>query len=209
MRIETDAEPSGLRHGQQVPFALHKIGGRHPDGTPISLGPWTFECPQVREVVESYLEGAVLNACAGKTKLRHSGEIHRNDLDESRDADTHHDVTELDECLTTGYFDVVVFDPPFDSDQADEHYGGNTVGRGPSGGIWKARDALAQLTAPGGRVLSVGWNSVGLQHLDAFEREAVHLFQRVQKPDVILTVDRRVQRTICVKGRSQSGGDER
>lgn len=195
----TDVRMSGnaaLRQGQQVPFALHTIGGRHPDGTPISLGPWTFECPQVRDVVESYLRGRVLNACAGKTQLRHDGEVHRNDLDDRREADTHHDVTTLDDNLPTGYFETVVFDPPFDPEQADEHYAGHKVGRGPSGGIWQARDALATLTSPDGLVLSIGWNSVGLQHKDAFEREAVHLFQRVQKPDVILTVDRRVQRTI-------------
>jgi hypothetical protein len=190
----------GLRHGRQYPFALHTIGGKHPDGTPIALGPWTFEAPQVRRVVESLLSGRVLNACAGRTKLTHDGEVHRNDLDVDRDADTHHDVRTLDEHLKAESFDTVVFDPPFDSDQADEHYGGNTVGRGPSGGIWKARDALAELTAPGGRVLSVGWNSVGLQANDDFERESVHLFQRVQKPDVVLVVDRKTQHRLVTDG---------
>jgi len=183
---------AALRLGQQVPTAYHSIGGRHPDGSPIAIGPWTFECPQVRRVVESYLTGDVLNACAGKTKLSHES-VHRNDFDDRRDADTHHDVTVLDEHLDVEAFDVVVFDPPFDSDQADEHYGGRTVGRGPSGGIWSARDALAKVTAAGGLVLSVGWNSVGLKHKDGFEREAVHVFQREQKPDVFLTVDRKTQ----------------
>ena len=183
---------AALQHGQQHPFALHTIGGKHPDGTPIALGAWTFEAPQVRRVVESYLRGRVLNACAGKTHLSHD-DVHRNDLDERRDADTHHDVCSLDEYLPAESFDVVVFDPPFDGEQAAEHYDGNTVGRGPSGGIWEARDALAALTAPGGCVLSVGWNSVGLQSHRAFAREAVHLFQRVQKPDVVLVVDRKQQ----------------
>lgn len=179
-----------LRHGDQFPFALHEIGGKHPDGTPVALGPWTFNAPQVRRVVESYLQGRVLNACAGRTELRHD-DVHRNDIDERRVADTHHDVRDLDDHLPAESFDVVVFDPPFDSEQAEEHYDGNTVGRGPSGGIWEARDALARLTAGGGCVLSVGWNSVGLQHKDGFHREAVHLFQRIQKPDVVLVVDRK------------------
>ena len=195
---------SALQHGQQHPFALHTIGGKHPDGTPIALGPWTFETPQVRRVVESYLTGSVLNACAGKTHLSHD-DIHRNDLDDCRDADTHFDVCTLDESLPVESFDVVVFDPPFDSDQAAEHYDGNTVGRGPSGGLWAARDALANLTAPGGRVLSVGWNSVGLQHKDDFEREAIHLFQRVQKPDVVLVVDRKTQTRLVTDGGERQG----
>jgi len=194
--VEDGTEHSALRHGEQLPFALHTIGGKHPDGTPISLGPWTFECPQVRRVVESYLEGTVLNACAGKTKLNHDGEMHRNDLDERRDVDTHFDVTQLDEQLPARSFDTIVFDPPFDPEQASEHYDENKVGRGPSGGIWQARNALAALCAVGGRVVSIGWNSVGLQHKDDFERESVHLFQRVQKPDVILVVDRKIQQTL-------------
>lgn len=190
---------AALRLGQQVPTAYHTIGGRHPDGSPIAIGPWTFQTPQVRRVVEEYLDGRVLNACAGKTKLTHD-DVHRNDLDDRRDAETHFDVTELDEHLRSESFDVVVFDPPFDSDQAEEHYQGRTVGRGPSGGIWSARDALARLTAPGGLVLSVGWNSVGLKHKDGFDRQAVHVFQREQKPDVFLTVDRKAQTTLVTDG---------
>ncbi|GGL33964.1 hypothetical protein GCM10009037_16980 [Halarchaeum grantii] len=191
----TSPQHPALRHGTTVPTAYHTIGGRHSDGTPISLGPWTFETPQVRDVVEAYLDGDVLNACAGRTRLSHPS-VHRNDLDERRHADTHHDVRDLDDYLPPESFDVVVFDPPFDADQAAEHYDGRTVGRGPSGGIWTARKALARLTRPGGRVLSVGWNSVGLSHRDGFEREAVHLFQRPQKPDVFLTVDYRGQTTL-------------
>ena len=49
-------EHLALRHGEQLPFALHTIGGKHPDGTPISLGPWTFECPQVRRVVDRKIQ---------------------------------------------------------------------------------------------------------------------------------------------------------
>jgi len=115
---------------------------------------------------ESYFEDTVLKACAGKTKPDHDGEVHRNDLDEWRDADTHFDVTRLNEQLPARSFDTVVFDPPFDPEQASEHYDGKKVGRGPSGGIWQARDALAALCAVGGRVVSIGWNSVGLQHKD-------------------------------------------
>lgn len=190
---------SAMAEGDHVPAALHDIGGRHPDGKPITIGPWTFETPQVRAVVEAYCAPGdrVLNACAGKTRLDHDGHIHRNDVDERRPADTHHDVRNLDHKLAGESFDIVVFDPPWDSEQATEHYGGHRVGRGPSGGIWEARKALAALTAPGGLVLSLGFDTAGLRNLDGFERVAMHAFQRVQKPvDAILVVDWKRQRDI-------------
>jgi hypothetical protein len=192
------------RIGEQIPTSIHSIGGRKKDGRSNYIGAWTFECPQVRKVVEHYLHGSVLNACAGKTSLNYpETRIHRNDIDESRDADTHADVRTLDTVLTER-FDTVVFDPPFDQEQAEEHYNGNNVGRGPSGGIWEARDALAELTTPGGVVLSIGWNSVGLSYKDTFQKEHIHLFQRICKPDVFLTVDRKIQRELF----DESDGEE-
>jgi hypothetical protein len=56
---------------------------------------WTFQSTKIRRWVESRLQGRVLNACAGKTKLANDHEIVRNDLDESRDADLHVDVCEI------------------------------------------------------------------------------------------------------------------
>lgn len=188
-----------LAHGDLVPTAIHDVGGRHPDGTPITIGPWTFETPQVRDVVEGYLRpgGRVLNACAGETRLDHDGPVHRNDVDERRPADTHHDVRELDRHLAGEQFDIVVFDPPWSGEQADEHYDSHRVGRGPSGGIWEAREALAELTAPGGLVLSLGFDTTGLRTVDGFERVAMHVFSRIQKPtDAILVVDWKHQRDI-------------
>src|SRR6056297_1529565 len=56
---------------------------------------WTFQSNKIREWVEERLQGRVLNACAGRTKLVHDGEIVRNDIDEERDADLHVDVCEV------------------------------------------------------------------------------------------------------------------
>ena len=80
---------------------------------------WTFQSDKIREWVESHLQGSVLNACAGKTYLQHSGEIVRNDLNEDRDADYHYDVIEIADHFPSNSFDTVVFDPPFSSEQSD------------------------------------------------------------------------------------------
>lgn len=200
-------EDSG-RYRSTIDFGWHKVGGKHPDGTPIAIGPWTFEAPQVRRVVESYLTGRVLNACAGKTRLDHD-DVHRNDVDPDREADTHHDVRELDQYLPPESFDVVVFDPPWDKEQAEEHYHGHHVGKGGAGGMLPARTAIANLTAPGGRVLSFGWNSFGLESFVGWEREAVHLFQRGPgMPEAILVVDRNIQTRLGGNTRAKHTGSQ-
>lgn len=182
--------------GGRIHAEVHRIGGRREDGSGCAIGPWTFETPQVREVVEDLLEGEVLNACAGKTKLNHHEPIHRNDVDENRDADTHIDVCTLDERLDER-FDTVVYDPPFDKDQADEHYNGHHIGRGPSGEVWSAKRSVAQLTRPGGIAISVGWNSIGLEPMDGWTKEEIHIFQRgSQLSDVLLSVDRNMQQKL-------------
>lgn len=173
-----------------IDVELHKVGGKHPGGKPIAIGRWTFETPVVRRVVEDRLEGQALNACAGKTKLNHgAGEIVRNDINTERDADYHFDVCEIDQHFPEHSFDVVVFDPPFDQGQADEHYDGMHASD-----LGKARKALAKLTKPGGTLLEFGWNSHGAESFRGWGRDEIHLFQRGPcLQDVILVVDRNHQ----------------
>ncbi len=170
--------------------SVHTVGGKHPGGKPIAMGKWTFEVPVVRTIVEGYLDGRVLNACAGKTKLNHgTGEIVRNDINEKRDAQYHYDVCEIDQHFPSDSFDVVVFDPPFDQSQADEHYDSMHASD-----LGKARKALAELVAPGGLLLEFGWNSHGAEKFKGWSRESLHLFQRGPcLQDVILVVDRNHQ----------------
>jgi hypothetical protein len=165
-----------------------KIGGKTEDGKPVHLSPWTFEVPQIREIVETWLAGAVLNACAGKTKLDHDGPINRNDIDEDRDVDTHFDVREIDEHFDHDHFDTVVYDPPYTAEMADRHYDGNHVGR-----KWEARGAIANVTAPGGHVLTFGYNSDGFDGWNGWERLATYYFRTPNWSgyDIALSVDRK------------------
>lgn len=187
------------QHNQSVayrggipPENIHKVGGREKDGSPTYIGPWTFRCGMVRRVVEDAMHGRVLNACAGKTRLSShaADEIVRNDINPEMDADHHHDVTAIDELFSPSSFDTVVFDPPYDQTQADEHYEGmHDRERGP------ARRKLAGLVRPGGTFVELGWNPHSVSDgSDEWDGEPFHLFLRGPSyQPVFLTIDHRNQ----------------
>jgi hypothetical protein len=162
-------------------------GGRDADGSPRMLSRWTFEYAPARAIVREHIHGRVLNACAGKTKLQHDGEIVRNDLNPDRDADTYHDVAEIGDHFPRASFDTVVFDPPFDEKQAETKYDGLHAMD-----VYAALRGFNELVRPGGTVICFGWNSWGMRSFGAFERVETTLLQRGPiHRDVIVTVDRR------------------
>jgi len=183
-----------LASTESYPIYLHSVGGKEPDGKPTRLGRWTFATRIVREVVLDAVEGRVLNACAGETKLEKRGcEFVRNDVDESVDADYHVDVREIDDHLPAESFDAAILDPPFDPGRAEKLYEGWHGSE--YGG---AREAVAELVRPGGTVVELGWNSWSLGGTGGWERVEHHLYRQASfKGDVHLTVDRKIdQRTI-------------
>lgn len=184
---------SGDVRGPGYRVEVHRMGGREPDGSPSFLGKWTFQAKIVRDVVERNLSGRVLNSTAGKTRLTHgAGEIVRNDLNPDIEADHHFDVTDIDEHLPEASFDTVIFDPPFDAGQANKRYEGFHARE-----VNAARQALAKLVRPGGRLIEFGWNSHGAAAYRGWSREELHLFQRGPcLPDVIGVVDRKYQTTL-------------
>jgi len=115
---------------------------------------WTFQCATVRKWVEERLNGRVLNACAGKTKLSHSEAIHRNDVNEDRPADTHYNLKQLHKHIN-GPFNTVVYDPPWSVFQVNDKYDGrgqDTIKQS----TLMAR-AIDELTESGSVVLSFGY----------------------------------------------------
>lgn len=76
----TDVQPNGPQLDADVTFTYCTVQPNR----------WTFSAAKIRAWVEQYLDGRVLNACAGPTKLGHSP-VHRNDIDPEIDADTHVD----------------------------------------------------------------------------------------------------------------------
>jgi len=174
-------------------------GGRDSDGSARMLSRWTFQYTPARKFVESRLKGRVLNACAGKKKLNHDGEIHRNDLNPEMDADTHLKVAELDEHFPRESFDTIVFDPPFDEKQAETKYDGMHAKD-----VYSALEVFHELTRPRGLVISLGWSSWGMKSFGAFSREDTILLQRGPlHRDVIVAVDKRTSQTLTTDGGSE------
>jgi len=149
----------------------------------VSPNKWTFQSKKIRQWVEQRLQGRVLNACAGKTKLTHDHEIVRNDIDEDRDADLHVDVCELADHFETGSFDTIVYDPPFSTYQSTRSYEGRDVGD----------DALAkrqfdELLAAGGRVIQFGFTTTCMPMSLEYERQEVAVWNTLGRCNDYLSV---------------------
>lgn len=177
------------------------IGGKEPDGKPASIGRWTFQTKKVRDTVLPYLEGRVLNAFAGKTKLSDykRGIVEtRNDLNPEHDADYHVDAALLGYLFDEGSFDVAVLDPPYSQTQADEHYDGLHARD-----MGQVRKSVAPLVKTGGRIVELGrslWDAS--DYYPHWEREEKLLFRRgIPDRDPILM-------TVCVKSQSTLEGYE-
>lgn len=172
------------------PISVSRVehnGGTNKDGSKRVFGRWTFEYEPARTFAEHYCKGRVLNACAGRTKLDHDGEIIRNDLNPDRDADYHLDVASIASHFDPASFDTVIFDPPFDDLQAADKYDSLRADS-----VLAAFEQFARLLRADGVVVTFGWNSWGMRSHSAFDREETVLFQRGPvKRDVIGTVDRR------------------
>lgn len=138
---------------------------------------WTFAPDVVREWLEARLEGRVLNLFAGGTRLRHDGEVVRNDLDESVPADTRVDARAIADRFPPGSFDTVVMDPPLSM------HG--------SGDFERVKSAVAELLRADGVAITAGRNSAGLGSTRGFETVELCL---VAHPggadDTILVVER-------------------
>lgn len=144
---------------------------------------WTFQSDKIRIWVEPRLQGRVLNACAGKTKLAHDHEIVRNDLDEDRDVDLHVDVCEISDHLEAESFGTIVYDPPFSQNQATRSYDGQDVGD----------DALAkrqfdELLEPGGRVIQFGFTTTCMPMSLGYERREVAIWNTLGRMNDYLSV---------------------
>jgi hypothetical protein len=146
---------------------------------------WTFQSDAIREWVEQRLQGRVLNACAGKTKLAHQHEIVRNDLDEDRDANLHVDVCEIADHLEAESFGTIVYDPPFSQYQASRSYEGRNVGD--SALAKRQFDALLQ---PGGRVIQFGFTTTSMPMAMGYERREVFVWNTLgQMNDYLSVID--------------------
>lgn len=131
---------------------------------------WTFQMPKLRKWVEERIEGNCLNLFGGVTRLGTS--IH-NDLnpDLLRHGDLSRDAYDLALWVDSpGAFDTVIFDPPYSAHQAVVSYGTKKQQQ-----VSHARDVVEYVLRPGGRVISLGFNSTGMSSSRGFDKESLLL----------------------------------
>jgi hypothetical protein len=129
---------------------------------------YTFEQPKLKKWVECYCKGKVLNLFAGKVKL---------DVDETR--------VDIDNLMPSYYccdayeftqfaknsglkYDTIVFDSPYNLRKSREKYGGRYIGK-----VTKIKNELADVLNPKGRIISLGYDTVGMSKSRGFRKIAI------------------------------------
>jgi len=148
---------------------------------------WTFQSEKIKNWCESHLNGRVLNACAGKTNLDHSGEVVRNDIDATIDAEYHVDVCEISKHVD-GKFDTIIYDPPFSEFQSNVSYGGRMVGKDAA-----AKREFNDILRAGGKVIQFGFTTTCMPGEFDYKRREVAIFNTLGRMnDWLGTVDERM-----------------
>src|SRR5438270_10915714 len=136
----------------------------------------TFDIEPIHNFVWKYLSGAKVSIDPFARNKRWA--THTNDLNPETEAECHMDAADfLQSIQDKGVVaDVVLFDPPYSPRQVMELYQG--IGRkmtqrdGQICAAWSEhKDIINQLVAPGGVVLSFGWNSMGMGTKYKFDLE--------------------------------------
>lgn len=129
---------------------------------------YTFQMPQVKLLVERWCSGKVLNLFCGYTRL--NVDEYRVDSDVDMPADWHGDAFDFVKNLDGRLFDTVVLDPPYNLRKAREKYGSRCIGS-----LTKIKDELPRIIRLGGRVISLGYSSVGMSYRRGFVKRKIGL----------------------------------
>lgn len=127
---------------------------------------FTFEMPRVKMWVESWCRGKTLNLFAGMITLN-IDEI-RNDINPKMEADYHLDAYEFVADWKGDNFDTIILDPPYNLRKAREKYEGQYIG-----GYTKIKNIIPNILNPNGRVISLGYDTVGMSKSRGFEKVAI------------------------------------
>lgn len=182
-------------------------------------GKWTFETDAIREWVEHHMEGEVLNACAGESRLTgyKTEGVHRvisNDIDPDRGTHINVDVAELSAHFDREEFDAVVFDPPWTLYQANLRYDGHHISKDGTeidpddlpievpeqeqiGHARLAKEGFDWLLKPGGAVIELSYSGSCMPRRLQYVREERVVFDPPgELRSVIGSVDRKTQETL-------------
>ena len=152
----------------------------------------TFSIKPIRELIERYLSGTIIDPFANQNKLA----TITNDLDPQYDTDYHMDATEFLKMLDNNSADVVLWDPPYSPRQIMECYKkfNMTVNmQTTQASYWsKQKEQIARIIKPNGIVITCGWNSGGIGKKYGFEIIEIFLVAHGGwHNDTIVTVERK------------------
>ena len=148
---------------------------------------YTFELKCLKNWVESWCVGKVLNLFAGKTKL--SVDEFRVDSNPDMVADWYGNAYDF-VTTTEMKFDTVILDPPYNLRKAREKYNGNYIGS-----FTKIKTKLLNILNPKARVISLGYDSNGLSSSRGFKKIAICLVCHFgDYNDTIVVVEERLPR---------------
>jgi hypothetical protein len=167
----------------------------------------TTLCQPIGALVRRYLRGVSVDPFARNSAWA----THTNDMDPRTKAEHHMQAAEFLEMLALRgvVADVVIFDPPYSPRQIAECYAacGLTATQADTQNARLYADckrAIRKLCAHGSRVLSFGWNTVGMG--EGFELEEVLIVcHGAAHNDTLCTVERMTQQQLCLS--SNVGGN--
>ena len=154
----------------------------------------TFEIKPIRELINKYMHGLIIDPFANKNKLANI----TNDLDEQYDTDYHMDALDFLKKFDDNSVDCVLYDPPYSVRQVSEVYRklGHSVNMETTqASYWsKQKKEIGRIVNRDGIVISCGWNSGGIGKKYGFEILEILLVPHGgAHNDTIVTVEKKIK----------------
>jgi hypothetical protein len=128
---------------------------------------FTFQQPKLKKWTEKWCKGKVLNLFAGETMLL--ADEYRVDSNKDMKADWYGDAFEFVRD-TDMKFDTIILDPPYNLRKSREAYKGHYMSS-----FMKIKNELNRILNDGGRIITFGYDSVGMGKKKGFEKIAICL----------------------------------
>lgn len=155
---------------------------------------WTFTIKPIKDLLEEECtDGRWIDPFAGKNSPAHFQD--RNDLNIENDAAYHEDALLFLKRYEDNSVDGILYDPPYSITQAKECYEGYGMElldtKPTSMKYWAdCKNEVARILKKNGKVISFGWNSMGIGINRGFEMTRILLVPHGgSKNDTICTVE--------------------
>ena len=152
---------------------------------------WTFKVNPIKELLDEEMGGVWADPFAG----HNSPADITNDIEEDRPTTHHLDALEFLKSLDDNSVDGILFDPPYSTEQCLRRYTpkhGGTAGRAE---YWaRCKDEIKRIVKPGGKAISMCWDSTGIGKKRGFRIERILLVcHGACHNDTIITVETKNQ----------------